>query len=279
MDKKEAIQIPIINLEKVGKQTFRKIPLSELPPNEELLSPYPSSEFIEDIASRGQTTPIQVTEIDGKYVVISGRRRIKALRHVCNIIKEYPKTVNAIVISDISTAGIVNLSTVENNLRSDNPLTDLEAINYLKEKNPLISEREISQQTGIPVSRIRKRLKLTKLIPEISSAVIAGKVNVTVAENIAKLSPAKQSNLLSAYIQKGKISNEDVTVVQRAVVQENANTLPNFPDCDVLSEERVIEYIYIDGLEERTTFSNLDDAVKYRASQEDGVLCKLVVMD
>lgn len=275
----DAIQIPIPNLEKIGKQTFRLIQLSDLPSNEMLLSPYPSKELIEDIALRGQLDPIQVTERDGKYVVISGRRRIKALRKILEIDSKATRTVKAMVITNIEDGSIMNLAAVENNLRSDNPLTDLEAINYLLSINPQISEREISQQTGIPISRIRKRLKLTNLIPEINTAVISGKISISVAENIAKLSSAKQSELLSIYFQKGKISNEDVVIVQRAIVQEHANTLPDFPEIDSLNEEKIIEYVHIkENSNDRVTFTNINDAMNYKQIN-GGIVCKLVVIE
>ena len=242
-----SFQLPIINVTEDAKHKLVKIELGKLPPNEALLSPAPTRELVEDIAIRGQTTPIQVTvDADGNYIVFAGRRRIKALRMLHEAMPEKWKVINAVVIeASLDAYGILGLSSVENNLRTDNPLTDLQAIRYLMETNPQISEQEISRQTGIPVARIRKRLKLNQLIPELGKAVINNDVNIGTAEEIAKLSPRKQEQLLNTFLEKGKITREDVVVVQRAVVQENADTLPAFPDMEPVAVEETVGYIVV----------------------------------
>lgn len=242
-----AFQLPIVNIADQGKRKLIKIALNDLPANEYLLSPAPTRELIEDISVRGQTTPIQVTLDDNdKYIVIAGRRRVKAIRLLHEAMPDQWKTVDAIVIdAPLDTRSILGLSSVENNLRTDNPLTDLQAIQYLIKNNPQISEPEIARQTGIPIARIRKRLKLNKLIPEINQAVINNDININVAEDIAKLSPGKQQQLYNSFLQKGKITKEDVVDVQRTAVQENVNTLPDFPAVEEEAVEEILGYIIV----------------------------------
>lgn len=243
-------QLPITNLStKDTKRKLVKIPLDLLPPNEYLLSDSPTKALIEDIAIRGQVTPIQVTkDADDSYIIIDGRRRVKALRALAEAAedkKEFDSVIAIVIDAPLSMQSILGLAAVENNLRTENPLTDLQAIRYLMDNNPQISEQEISRQTGIPVARIRKRLKLNKLIPEIAQVVLKGNISVSVAEGVAKLSEQKQKSLLNKFIESGKITHDDVIVSQRATVAENVALLPDFPDIEE-QEEKEYGYVIID---------------------------------
>ncbi len=275
----QTFQLPIHNISTSSKQTYRRIPLSDLPANEELLSPPPVRELIEDIAVRGQQTPIQITinPDTQAYVVISGRRRIKALRAIELATPESAiHTVNAIIVSDIDEATALNMSAVENNLRNDNPLTDLVAITSLMAKNPHISEAEISRQTGIPRSRVKKRMKLNNIIPPLQNELWCGHININVAENIARLSPAKQNELINVYVTRGKITNDDVIAVQRAVVAQSASMLPSFPEIEP-DESRGYMVLYKDG---SCSGAISEDLIReYVESQEQSgidCVCKLI---
>jgi ParB/RepB/Spo0J family partition protein len=274
----QPFQIPIHNLSSESKQSLRKIPLSELPPDEVLLSDAPSRELIEDIGIRGQQDPISVTlDQNGKYLVIAGRRRIKALRILLSASPEAVKTVSAIVFTDIDQTSALNMAAVENNLRSENPLTDLQAIANLMDRNPGISLAEISRQTGIPIARVKKRLKLVNLAPEIKQAVIDNKITTNVAESIAKMGPGKQSELVNLYIQKGKLSQEDVINSQRVTVQANVNSLlPTFQDVNVLTDE-VEGYVLLHPNGRLSMLiHDLDSANTQAELEEDAVLCKVI---
>lgn len=266
-------QLPIQNLVKDTKQKLVKISISDLPDNESLLSPGPSRVLIEDIGLRGQTTPILVTlDESGKYIVIAGRRRIKAIRALHETFPDDWKTVNAIVVEKADNTSIATLTTVENNLRSDNPLTDLQTITYLMTEHPGISESELSRVTGIPISRIRKRLKLSSLIPEIKQAVVENKINVFVAENIAKLNDNKQSELLSVYLNNGKITLEDVVVVQRARVQDSVDTLPPFFDMEVYDDTEV-GFVVVNTKDNKINIINkIFDTLEEANEKKDSIL-------
>jgi ParB/RepB/Spo0J family partition protein len=273
----QTFQLPIHNISTSSKQTYRKIPLKDLPPNEELLSPPPVRELIESIAIRGQQTPIQLTinPDTQAYVVISGRRRIKALRAIELATPESAiHTVNAIIVSDIDEITALNMSAVENNLRNDNPLTDLEAIMSLKERNPKISESEISRQTGIPSARVKKRLKLNNIIPPLFQELMCGHINVTVAESIAKLSPAKQNDLINVYVTRGKITNDDVIAVQRAVVAQSASMLPSFPEIEPDQEYGYVLILKDETCTERLCIEEVHNLINNGIEYE--CVCKLV---
>jgi ParB family chromosome partitioning protein len=275
----QSFQIPIHNLSSQSKQSLKKILLSDLPPDEALLSDAPSRELIEDIGIRGQQDPILVTlDQSGKYIVIAGRRRIKALRVLLSANPEAVKTVNAIIFTDIDQTSVLNMAAIENNLRSENPLTDLQAITNLMDKNPGISFSEISRQTGIPISRVKKRLKLVNLAPEIKQAVVDNKITTNVAENIAKLGPVQQNELVNMYLQKGKLSQENVIVAQRAVVQNTANSLlPAFVDLDISSSEEIKGYVLLYSSEKLSILiHDFDKATDQLELEPGAILCKVV---
>jgi ParB/RepB/Spo0J family partition protein len=226
------IQMPLIQFGEI-KSKLVMIPIDQLPPNEELMSPFPQREFIEDIASRGVLVPIQVTKVGpGKFYVIAGRRRIKAVRQLGKLDPGNSKwnTIQALIVDAPDEAAILAAS-AENNRRSDNVLSDLQALNYLQSKDPNMSIANLAKFSGMSQGTVKSRLKLKKLDPILMQGLCDGRLSPASAEECVKLQD-KQGEAVALFLKEGNLSLEDVRDLQRVRVTqtvENENQLV-FPD-------------------------------------------------
>jgi ParB-like chromosome segregation protein Spo0J len=218
------IQIAMFTEGKLNRKVT-KIKLSDLPTNEELISPSPTKEFVQDMQIRGQLEPIHVNKVPKGYYVISGRRRVKTFRELAKIDPEKYATIDAIVYTIEEGAAILATSAF-NNRKADNALSDLEAIQYVLALNPKAGKNEISRLTGIPIPRIAKRLDLLKLNSTLQVAVASGAITIGTAEKAAKLSTPMQENLVKIMAENsGRLSEADVAAIKRVRIADNAKQL------------------------------------------------------
>jgi ParB/RepB/Spo0J family partition protein len=241
-----------------ARRKLVKIPVDSLPSNDELLSPAPSREFVQDIYLRKLLEPIEVSKISkSNYFVIAGRRRIKAFRILAETFPSDPywQSIDAIVNEVTDESAILAMSAV-NNRRTDNPLTDLEAINYVLKVNPSATIEQIATATGMPQGRVKKRLGLKKLVPELFDAFVAGRMTSNVADAASKLPSEYQNKLLPKLTSSNKgITLQDVTDTQRVRVQNTVDSQLSLPDMNpnmsmndfnVAMEHEVLDYTKLD---------------------------------
>jgi len=177
----------------------------------------PSPQLLRSVQRYGVVVPITVYRSkEGGWVVVDGRRRLSAARQA---------GLSTIPVRILGEGGLLSpaLSVALNAVRSNNPAAELEAIQKLTEAG--LSEREIFQVTGMPVGTIRRRLKLLKLIPELTKAFRDGKVGPGVAEKAAMLPKATQEELYRIYQKKGRITMADLREVQTARRQAEISSL------------------------------------------------------
>lgn len=183
--------------------------------------PKPSADLVDSVRDFGVVKPVVVRRAKRGnkqvYEVIDGRRRIAA-----SIKCEYETVPARVYSADFSYESVLTLSL--NVLRSSNPIAELEAIGKLLLKGA--GEREIARATGLHISTIRKRLQLQDLKPEIKEAVREGKIKVSVAEKIAKLSPKDQTKVKRSLKKDGKVTMREVSEIKRAKAADVANTIP-----------------------------------------------------
>ena len=178
----------------------------------------PGREFVESIKRFGVITPIVVFD-DGSNTrlrVADGRRRIAAAKLAG--LSSVPATVYEAnsFIPDLITM-------VLNEQRRDNPVADFNAIQRLQRRGA--TECEISEITGMPIGRIRRRMKLATLHPDIVAGLGQGHLAVAVAESIAPLPRVFQDSLRERLGEKGKLTMSDVRDIKVARKQQAAETL------------------------------------------------------
>ena len=195
----------------------RTVPLSALPPNDELIGDPPDAALIASIAHWGLLQPVVLFAGRHGYCVAAGRRRVKAARAAG--LEEIP----AMVFQEGYSADAVTI--IENDRRSRNAVADLDAILRLVEEGH--SEEEIARATGMRRSTIQARLRLVGLNGVLLTALRKGKIRIGVAEAAARLSKHDQVALLEALNRNGKLTQADVKAVRQRTAAVVAQALPD----------------------------------------------------
>ena len=145
-----------------------KIPLGNLLPFETIP---PDKSLIESIVRFGQLVPILVTQIEDKYEVRDGKRRVEALRLLNR------NEVDAVLYEVDNNI----LTLIGNMQRSNNPIAEGEAIYALL--NQGMTKEEIRDVLGIPLYKIYSRVWLySNLHPDLKQKIIDGKMDELWAE-------------------------------------------------------------------------------------------------
>lgn len=172
-------------------------------------SPRPDGRLVASIRQHGILEDLLVREYRGKYKVIAGNRRARAVERILEE-DNLPADALKIPCKVIPLALCLAAQVATNNLGKKNPLADCDAILSITKKmtEKGKSQREIElyigKELGLTVGMQRKRLRLAGLPPEVRLAIIEGRCAVGTAEAFMSL-PARTRNKLL----KAKLSNEE----------------------------------------------------------------------
>lgn len=215
--------------------SLKQIPLGDLPSNDQLESEDPIPELVNAIESVGLLQPIVVGERDDAYHVHGGRRRIKAMRILANKWRKQMEseegveepwnpfaTISAYVVDDLHYEAHDVLTILLNSTARPNPLAELRAIETLFKKGYPMSQ--ISKDTSLGESTIKKRLKLSRLEPELREAMELGKMSVSTAEKAARLPDTARDNLCTLLAEKKRITGQDVDDQRRVQVDSASSS-------------------------------------------------------
>jgi ParB-like chromosome segregation protein Spo0J len=196
--------------------THAEFPVADLP--EVVASTPPTSDFIESVRAPGRVIyPILLVRVNGALMIKEGKRRTQAARFLKLV------TVPAIELKLDSMRGSV-LGLMLNQARASNPIAELAMITELLVAGA--DEGMISSATRMPIGRIRQRLRLQKLDPELRAHADRGEISTAVAQATAKLAAPDQRKVLRQYRKDGKVSLEDVKHVRRATATKAILALP-----------------------------------------------------
>jgi ParB-like chromosome segregation protein Spo0J len=180
--------------------------------------PRPTRDMINTVKAYGVIEPIVIIEYKGKRTVTDGRRRVMA----ANAAGQGSIPARVFFLNGAS-GSLITLILNEN--RSANPVAELNAILDLTHQGA--SEKVIQQATGIPIARIRKRLKLAGLNADLLDALKAGRISVNVAYACVGLPGETQEFLAGVLAEFGKLTAEDVRMARRARSESAAAALPD----------------------------------------------------
>lgn len=214
---------PMLPFDPVEPETL-DLPLAALPPDTELAGPDPAPALVESIRVAGILQPVVLArraakgEVRAAFVVMAGRRRIKAARLV-----KLPS-----IPARIYPEGWVNPATVtvmENALRSANDVAMIEALEKLLTGNP---EGEVLKIPGVTKPLLSRVRKLTSLLPELLGALKDGSMSIGTAFRAVTLERERQQQLVTVLHDTGKVTGDDVYEASRAQAAEAAASLsPN----------------------------------------------------
>lgn len=138
------------------------------------------------------------------YGVIAGNRRLATLRKIYAeggailgeiVTAEFQVPV---ILGDENDADAWEITSAENLQRL--PLTPVEEFRAYQKMAAAASIKSIAAQFAVPEKRVRQRLKLAELHPDVLAALAAGKLSMAAAEAFTLAEPARQA----AYLNKAQ---------------------------------------------------------------------------
>jgi ParB family chromosome partitioning protein len=155
-------------------------------------------ELVASIKEKGVLMPVLAREVEGKFEVVAGSRRLRAATKAG--LKEIPAKVAVLTDTEAQEAQIV-----ENLQRADvHPLEEGEAYRKLIEQSsPRYDIRDVAAKVGKSESYIRQRLGLTNLSPEAKTAFRKEEITAGQAVVIARLDGKHQEEALSKALYSG----------------------------------------------------------------------------
>jgi ParB family chromosome partitioning protein len=182
---------------------------------DDLLASIPAKGVLQSLRVR-PWDPARVVEAEGRkgkkgkkaaaaepqplYGVIAGNRRLATLRRLCaegGSIKGEAVTADMLVpvlVGDEDDADAYEITSAENLLRL--PLTPVEEFRAYQKMAAEASPKEIAARFGVPEKRVRQRLRLAQLHPEVLQALEAGKIGMAAAEAFTLADPDCQATYL-----------------------------------------------------------------------------------
>lgn len=212
------------NLDVVKNEEIKKIPIESIVPNRFQPRTVFDDEKIEELSrtihTHGIIQPIVVRQFDGKYEIIAGERRFRAMKKLGwdeapAIIKNY---------SDTETASV---ALIENLQREElSPIEEAIAYGKLLELHNLTQEA-LAQRLGKGQSTVANKLRLLKLPQPIQESLLNKEITERHARALIPLKdPEKQVLLLQDIIEKNFNVKQTEDRVARMLEEKNQKPKP-----------------------------------------------------
>ncbi|MDZ7270208.1 MAG: ParB/RepB/Spo0J family partition protein [candidate division KSB1 bacterium] len=185
------------------------------------------------IAEKGLVQPITVRRFDGRYQLIAGERRLRAVREL-----GLP-TIPAYVLEVQSDEEMLELSIIENIHREDlNPLEVARGYQRLIDECHLTQE-EVAQKVGKDRSTVANFLRLLKLPRRIQESLANGELSMGHARALLALNNSEDQIRIWQQTVKHALSVRKVEELVRGALQ--GPRLPKVPQKELPPQVREME--------------------------------------
>ena len=167
-------------------------------------------ELVASIQQKGILTPITVRNLDGKFILVAGERRLRAAKIAG--LKEIP----AYVIEVEDEAEMMEMALIENIQRENlNPIEEAEAYAVLNSKHGM-SQIDIAKSVGKKRVTVSNSLRLLKLPKEIRDSLVMGKISAGHGRAILMMKTSSGINKLWQKILKEDLSVRSAEAIAKA---------------------------------------------------------------
>ena len=157
-------------------------------------------QLAQSIDEKGLISPITVKELNNKYIIVAGERRLRAHQ----LLKR--KRILAYIIDADSNKDIMYMALIENIQREDlNAIEQAKAYQYLKD-NLASSITEIAKTVGKSRPAVSNSLRLLNLPTEIQDSILKNEINAGQARAILQKKTTQGMILLWRRLLKEKMS-------------------------------------------------------------------------
>ena len=239
----EALFKPQNALKASGRRVAR-IPIDSITPNPDQprkrIDPEGLKQLTESIRRYGQLTPILVRAEGGRYVLVAGQRRLKALKLLGR------SHADAIVLDSGECDGAL-IALVENLQRESlHYLDEAEAIRRILDTHPITQER-LAASLSISPSALANKLRLLKLPPEVREALRRGNLTERHARALARLDSPEDQLELARIASEQRLS---VRQLDAAVAKKLKPRAPGPKVSRVVRDNRIIINAVMDTVRE-----------------------------
>jgi ParB family chromosome partitioning protein len=176
------------------------------------------------IRAQGILTPLTLARrTDGRLDLIAGRRRLRVARTIG--LAQVP----ALVIDNVGMVEVASLT--DHATRRDNSAADLAHIEALVGRGATLDA--IQKATGLPVAKIKDRMRLGKLVPDLREQFDHGRIALGVAQDAARLPAEAQRGLAERVGLLGKLTRQDVKDAMSAAAPTPPPSIPGFDPPEV----------------------------------------------
>lgn len=195
-------------------------------------APQPTKHLIESITNLGVLAPIiiSVDDISRDLSIYEEGAVLRAGRRRLLVSQQLGLPAIPVLYVKASEFASLRISVDENQARSENPLSDVEAIVRLleqaSEEEKEISPKQIAGMLGMPVGTVQRRMKLLNLSAPIYEQISSGKISLHVAEKLASMDTSKRKKAEKVINETGKFTSEDLRELKRAAKAKETTTLP-----------------------------------------------------
>lgn len=236
--------IPVLDGEKISDTDILDVDIDEIMPNPFQPRKDFNREEIESLAdsikSQGLLQPVVLRKRAGRYEIISGERRRRAMKHIGE------KSIPAIIKEKISDGKMLEMALVENIQRED--LNDIElAKSYQRLLFECgLSHKDLSEHIGKSRSAITNTLRLLKLPEKIQTLTREGKISSGHARALLAIKDKQaQYALVKKIISKGltvrDIENLTQVKIKRGKTKAKAG---KHTDPDIQHQEDQLRYLF-----------------------------------
>jgi ParB/RepB/Spo0J family partition protein len=186
----------------------------------------------QSIKEQGLLSPLIVMRQNGKFIIICGERRFRAIKDHTTM-KEIP----CIVRENLTESEIVETSVTENLQREDlTPMDEAKAFQLLMEKCGY-SQKKLGAKFGLSVAAVNYKLSLLKLTPELQAEVKNGHLSETdgraISQAVNRVPSTKEEKVTAMKEIKdkvdqaretngGKLKTKEVATIAKTVVDKVA---------------------------------------------------------
>jgi ParB family chromosome partitioning protein len=197
----ESLLGPISREEAKAQGALRELPVADVRPNpyqpRTHFDPAALNELVESISASGLLQPVVVRERAGRYELIAGERRLRAVQQLGW--KEIPA-----VVKDVDDQTLLTLALIENLQRHDlSPIDEATGYQRLQEEFK-VPQTEVARLVGRNRSTVANLLRLLKLPDDVRAMVHNGSLSEGHARALLALdSPAQMSRVAQQAVVDG----------------------------------------------------------------------------
>ena len=219
----------------------------------------------DDIERQGLMSALVVTEQDGRFILISGHRRLAAIKLLIEDGRRRNKKVPCFIKgAKAQNESLLDLIMLNATLRR---YSDADKMREYEELTRIIKELEaegktikgrlrekIAKALGVSTSQVEKLDNIKhNAIPDVEQAVKNGDMTISTAHEVARLPPEKQQEIID---EKPDISHKEVKEMQKASPKPKKEApAPAAPPPIEETEDEAEDY---DEEEAEISFSNME---------------------